>query len=47
MGASWLQVLGISLLSGIGFTMSLFIGLMGWLVLRFAPRRVPAPATAG
>ncbi len=63
MGASVRQLLGISLLCGIGFTMSLFIGLLafanspliqeevkigilagsliagllGWLVLRFAP----------
>jgi Na+:H+ antiporter, NhaA family len=69
MGAGKLQMLGVSLLCGIGFTMSLFIGLLafandprlqdevkigilagsltagilGWLVLRFAPRDVPAP----
>ncbi|MFT8246967.1 Na+/H+ antiporter NhaA [Roseomonas sp. BN140053] len=69
MGAGKLQLLGVSLLCGIGFTMSLFIGmlafanapvlqdevkigilggsllagLLGWLVLRFAPRDVPAP----
>jgi NhaA family Na+:H+ antiporter len=69
MGAGKLQLLGIALLCGIGFTMSLFIGMLafadtpllqaevkigilagsvtagmlGWLVLRFAPREVPAP----
>ncbi len=69
MGAGTLQLLGTSLLCGIGFTMSLFIallafpgaealqsqaklgilfgscvaGLAGWLVLRVAPRDVPAP----
>jgi NhaA family Na+:H+ antiporter len=68
MGAGRLQLLGVSLLCGIGFTMSLFIGLLafandarlqeevkigilagslvaglaGWIVLRFAPRDVPA-----
>lgn len=69
MGAGRMQLLGVSLLCGIGFTMSLFIGLLafasdarlqdevkigilagslvaglaGWIVLRFAPRDVPAP----
>jgi len=69
MGATRLQMLGVSLLCGIGFTMSLFIallafaphpllqeeakigillgslaaGVLGWLVLRFAPRERPAP----
>jgi NhaA family Na+:H+ antiporter len=72
MGAGRLQLLGVSLLCGIGFTMSLFIGLLafandpllqeevkvgilagsavagllGWAVLRVAPRDVPAPKTA-
>lgn len=72
MGASWLQLLGVSLLCGIGFTMSLFIGmlafpddptiqdgvkfgilggsvlagLMGWAVLRVAPREATAPGAA-
>jgi NhaA family Na+:H+ antiporter len=71
-GAGMLQLLGIALLCGIGFTMSLFIGLLafaddpvlqeevkigilcgsglsgilGWIVLRFAPRQIPAPGLA-
>ncbi|WP_205963487.1 Na+/H+ antiporter NhaA [Roseicella aquatilis] len=70
MGAGWMQMLGTALLCGIGFTMSLFIGMLafaddpvlqdevkvgillgsllsglaGWLVLRVAPREIPAPA---
>jgi NhaA family Na+:H+ antiporter len=70
MGAGKLQLLGVSLLCGIGFTMSLFIGmlafandpvlqdevkigilggsllagLLGWAVLRVAPREIPAPS---
>jgi NhaA family Na+:H+ antiporter len=69
MGAGWMQLVGTSLLCGIGFTMSLFIallafpdseilqgkaklgilfgscvaGILGWLVLRFARREIPAP----
>jgi Na+:H+ antiporter, NhaA family len=71
MGAGQWQMLGVALLCGIGFTMSLFIGMLsfandpvlqnevkigilggsflagvlGWTVLRFAPREIPAPAT--
>jgi NhaA family Na+:H+ antiporter len=69
MGATRLQMFGVALLCGIGFTMSLFIGMLafandpvlqdevkvgilfgsiiaglaGWLLLRFAPREIPAP----
>ena len=69
MGATKAQLLGVSLLCGIGFTMSLFIGMLafadnpllqsevkigillgsvlagvaGWVILRIAPREVPAP----
>ena len=72
MGASWPQLLGVSLLCGVGFTMSLFIGLLafagdpvlqdkmkvgilggsvlagllGWGVLRVAPREAPPPPAA-
>ncbi|MBP0446374.1 Na+/H+ antiporter NhaA [Roseomonas sp. SSH11] len=69
MGATRAQLLGVSLLCGIGFTMSLFIGMLafandpalqdevkigilggsilagilGWAVLRIAPREAPIP----
>ena len=72
LGASTLQLLGVSLLCDIGFTMSLFIGALcfgedgglqnpvkigvlagsvlagvsGWLALRFAQQRLPAPVPA-
>jgi NhaA family Na+:H+ antiporter len=68
-GASWMQIYGASLLAGVGFTMSLFIGtlafegpgyaaavrvgvlsgslvcgVLGYLVMRFAPGHSPAQA---